>query len=96
MLSMRSIIFSGAAAAVALVIGMGHAPTASAAECTTDKKRDEITAAEAQALYDCIADSLIEGYSKATDVPGVADYRNWKLVTTAPLVSTGSSFSRSR
>ncbi len=81
---------AGFAAALALTIGLtsvsGPTP-AHAAECTSDKKRDELSPAEAQALYDCISDKLIEGYSKASDVPGVSDYRNWPLVTNAPLVS---------
>jgi hypothetical protein len=79
------------ALALALTLGLTSlsVPTpAHAAECTTDKARDALTPAEVQALYDCIAPSLIEGYSKATDVPGVADYRGWALVTTAPLVSS--------
>ena len=75
------------AAAMALVMGAAHAPIAHAAECSTDKKRDDLSPAEAQALYDCIAPKLIEGYSKAKDVPGL-DFRNYKLVTNAPLVSS--------
>ena len=75
------------AGVLALVVGMAPAPVAHAADCTTDKKRDEVTPAEAQALYDCIAPKLIEGYSKAEGVPGL-DFRGYKLVTTAPLVSS--------
>ena len=77
---------AGLTGAMALIVGLGGAPHAAAA-CTTDLKRDDVTQEQANALYDCIKDSLIEGYSKASDVPGVSDYRNWKLVTTAPLVS---------
>ena len=79
---------------MALTIGLTGAPTvAHAADCTTDKKREEVSPAEAQTLYDCIAPSLIEGYSKAEGVPGL-DFRDYKLVTTAPLVSAthGSMF----
>ena len=72
-------------AAMAALAGLpGPAP---AADCTTATARDAITPEEAGALYDCIAASLVEGYAQATDVPGVPDYRNWQLVTTAPLVS---------
>jgi cytochrome c553 len=81
---------SGLTSALVLAIGITAvvpAAPAHAAECTTEKKRDELSPAEAQALYDCIEGKLIEGYSKASDVPGVSDYRNWSLVTTAPLVS---------
>ncbi|MEO1493741.1 MAG: cytochrome P460 family protein [Pseudomonadota bacterium] len=82
---------AGAAVALALSFGVPSLTSpkpAHAGACTTDKARDALSPAEAQALYDCIADSLIEGYSKAGDVPGVGDYRNWPLVTTAPSVSS--------
>lgn len=69
-----------------LAIGTGM-PSAHAAECKTDKSRHELTSVEAQALYDCIAGSLLEGYFKAAEVPGVSDYRDWNLVSSAPLVS---------
>ena len=76
------------AAVVALGLGMTPTPQpAHAATCTTDKAKADITPDDANALYACIEASLLEGYSKASDVPGVSDYRNWKLVTTAPLQS---------
>lgn len=82
---------SGIAAALALVLGlstdMETSPAHAADTCTTDKKKADLTQADAQALYDCIEGSLLKGYSKASDVPGVSDYRNFRLVTTAPLVS---------
>ena len=74
------------AAAIAFVAGTVPVSTAHSAECTTEKKRDDISPAEAQALYDCLEASLIEGYSKAKDVPGL-DFRSYKLVTKTPLVS---------
>ena len=90
MIGIKALGFAGLAAAMALTIGLTGAPTvAHAADCTTDKKRDEVSPAEAQALYDCIAPSLIEGYSKAEGVPGL-DFRDYKLVTTAPLGLTAS------
>lgn len=76
---------SGVAAAIAIAFTLGT--PAHAADCTTDVERDNVTPELAAELYACIEASLLEGYSKATDVPGVPDYRNWKLVTTAPLVS---------
>ena len=78
---------SGIVAAVVLSVGISNPVPAHAADCTTELKRDEVTPAQAQELYDCIQASLLAGYSKATDVPGVPDYKNWKLITTAPLVS---------
>ena len=95
MTSIGRLGFTSLALAMAFAISVAAAPTTNAADaCTTDKSKDDLTPAEAQALYDCIEASLIEGYSKATDVPGVPDYRNWKLVTNAPLVSAthGSMF----
>ena len=86
MIAFKAIGAAGLAGAMALMIGLTGAPAVHAADCTTDKKRDELSAAEAQALYDCIAPSLIEGYSKAEGVPGL-DFRNYELVTNAPLVS---------
>ena len=77
---------TGIAAALALTFTVS-APTTAHAACSTELKRDDVTPAQAQELYDCIAPQLLEGYSKATDVPGVSDYRNWKLITNAPLVS---------
>ena len=87
MSSTLKIGIAGLACAFALAIGIPGAPMATAADCTSDKKAADLTQEEAQALYDCIAPSLIEGYSKATDVPGVPDFRNYVLVSSAPLVS---------
>ena len=67
------------------MLSMVSAPAHAA--CSTTTPKDDITQEEANALYDCIQASLLEGYSKATDVPGVPQYRDWPLVTTAPLVS---------
>ena len=74
------------AAALTFVAGVAPAPVSHAAECKSDKARDDLSPAEAQALYDCIEASLIEGYSKAKDVPGL-DFRAYKLVTKHPQVS---------
>ena len=95
MISIRRSGLASLAAVLTIAIGMASAPGAHAADaCTTEKSRDDLTPANAQALYDCIEASLIEGYSRAADVPGVPDFRSWKLVTTAPLVSAthGSMF----
>ncbi len=81
-----SLGLSGIAATLALTFAVS-APVTALAACSTDLKRDDVTPAQAQELYDCIAPKLLEGYSKVNDVPGVPDYKNWKLVTNAPLVS---------
>jgi len=88
MFSIRTFGLAGIAAALILTLGIATPTTVTAAAaCTSDKKRDDLSPAEAQALYDCIEASMLAGYSKAKDVPGVPDYRDWKLVSTAPLVS---------
>ena len=84
MLAFPTLRTLAAAAALAL---FAAAPSAHAADCKTDKKAADLSQDEAQALYDCIEASLLEGYSKATDVPGL-DYRSYKLVSTAPLQSS--------
>ncbi|MEM9062147.1 MAG: cytochrome P460 family protein [Pseudomonadota bacterium] len=57
------------------------------AACTTELDQDAITQDDANALYDCIEGDLLAGYAEAADVPGVAGFREWPLVSTAPLVS---------
>ena len=78
---------SGFAAALALSFTVTAPVSAHAEACSTDVKKADVTPELANELYDCIAPKLLEGYSKATDVSGVPDYKNWKLVTNAPLVS---------
>lgn len=90
MTSIRTIAFGGLAsvALLALFAGTGIAPVATAATvCKTDSKPDEIKPAEAQRLYDCVAAQMVKGYAKARGLAGVPDYRTWKLVSSAPLVS---------
>ncbi|MEM7213368.1 MAG: cytochrome P460 family protein [Pseudomonadota bacterium] len=79
--------FGAFVGAIALTVEVGAPATAHAEACTTDLKRDDVTQEQANELYQCIEAKLLEGYSKATDVPGVPDYKQWPLVTTAPLVS---------
>lgn len=75
----------GILAAIALTVALG-AP-AHATGCTTDLDRYDVTQEQANELYSCIEAALLEGYSKAAEVPGVPDYRSWMLVSTAPLIS---------
>lgn len=79
---------------VAVVLGVGAGlmalqtePSQAAAKCETATPKDDVTQEEANALYACIEGELIAAYSKAADLPGIPDYRNWRTVTTAPLVS---------
>ncbi len=70
------------AAAIAIPTGAG------AAGCDPGKPGNELTFEEAQAVYDCIADSLHAGYMQGDKhwIPPefVADYRGWTPVNTMP------------
>ena len=75
-------------AAIGLAFGLGILPsTAPAAECTTTTTAYEIEPDEAKRLYDCIEAAMFDGYSRASGVPGVPEYRDWQLLSTSPFVS---------
>ncbi|MHA1530208.1 MAG: cytochrome P460 family protein [Alphaproteobacteria bacterium] len=75
-------------AATILVFGLAAFPAeAPAAECSTENPAYEIGPDEAQRLYDCIEAAMIESYSRAVGVPGVPEYRDWRVVSTSPFVS---------
>ncbi len=75
-------------AATILVFGLVVLPAeAPAAECSTTNPAYEISPDEAQRLYDCIEAAMIESYSLAVGVPGVPEYRDWRVVSTTPFVS---------
>ena len=78
--------------AVALVIGLTLAlallpSEARTAECSATVPAYQITADEANRLYDCIEAEMLDAYSKASDVPSVPEYRAWQMVSTSPFVS---------
>lgn len=74
-------------AAVAFVGSMLVAGAASAA-CDPGKAGDELSGAEAQAVYDCLAADLLAGYQKGDKkwipIEYVANYRNWTKASTVP------------
>ena len=75
-------------AATAIVFGLSFFPDkAPAAECSTTSVAYEISPDEANRLYDCIEAAMIEGYSRASGVPGVPEYRDWLRLSTSPFVS---------
>jgi hypothetical protein len=75
-------------AATAIALGLTFLPAkAPAAECTTMSVAYEIGPEEANRLYDCMETELLEGYSRASGVPGVPEYRGWMLLSTSPFVS---------
>lgn len=71
------------AAAIALAGGSAHAA------CEPGKSVDDVTYEDAQKVYDCISDALVEGYAKKKNKRWIpwdrfADYRNWKRVSSMP------------
>lgn len=73
-----------AAAAAALVLTAG----AASAECRAPAAADDLTAAQAMAIYDCLKADMQAGYAKGPKrwVPAghVADFRGWTAASTAP------------
>lgn len=69
------------------VLAIGAASAAQAA-CETAIAADDLTAQQAQALYDCIASDLHAGYAQGPKgwIPAqtVADYRNWTPASAHP------------
>jgi len=80
-----------AAAGVAAVCALAMASSAEhglsqEATCSTDRAKDAISDSEAQALYECIADTLLDGYV-ASGVDAASAFRNWTQASTVPFVS---------
>jgi len=75
------------AAAVAAGTAFVAAPGAHAA-CDASKPGTELTGDEAQAVYDCLKDSMLAGYKKGNKrwIPAdrVNDYRSWTSASTFP------------
>ena len=75
----------GLLAATAALIGLSSAAQAA---CDPGKPGDQLTGAEAQAVYDCLRDDLHAGYQKGDkgwiNADWVADYRNWTRASTFP------------
>ncbi len=68
--------------------GLAAFAATSAAACDVDKPGHELTAEEAQAVYDCIAADLHAGYASGPKqwIPQefVETYRDWTLASTFP------------
>lgn len=64
------------------------AGTAQAADCDPGKAADDMTYEDAQAVYECIGESLHAGYATGAKrwIPAeyVAGYRSWKMVSRMP------------
>ncbi len=71
-----------------LALSMVLAPRSSSAqECKATNTAYAISQDEANQLYDCLADRLAVLPENVTNIPGVPDYRDWEVVSTAPLPS---------
>lgn len=77
--------------ALAAAVAAGAAFTSSTgahAACDASKPGSELTGSEAQAVYDCLKDSLLAGYSKGNKrwipMAYVKDYRSWTPASTFP------------
>ena len=57
--------------------------SAALAECTTEVKKDDLTDAQVQALYDCIKSELREGYA-AGGGEHTREYTSWGAAATLP------------
>ncbi len=64
-------------------VGAMFASSAVWAACTTDVKKDDLTAEQANGLYECIKAELREGYAASGDAI-TKDYTGWKITATAP------------
>lgn len=84
----RKAIASAAAAAVIGLAAVTGAQAASHAACAAPNGPDDITFAEANAVYECLSAKMYEGYQKGDKrwipINFVVDYKNWKPASTAP------------
>lgn len=58
------------------------------AACTTDVKKDDLTDAQVQGLYECILDKLREGYASQGG-PLTKEYTEYKIASTQPAPNAG-------
>jgi poly(3-hydroxybutyrate) depolymerase len=75
---------TAAIAAAAILAGAGPA----AAACTADKPAADLTAADAQALYDCLSADMQAGYAQGDSrwIPSefITGYPDWKTASVFP------------
>lgn len=69
--------------AVTFVGAMLISGAAFAADCTTDKKKDDLTGEEVTSLYECIKGELREGYAKG-DNAWAKEYVTWGATSVRP------------
>lgn len=75
-------------ASLTLVLAACASNTADKADCGPGKSGDDLTYAEANVVYDCIADALHAGYKTGdkrwVNADHVNDYRSWTKAATLP------------
>ncbi len=79
------------ALAASLLLGAFSTSTALAADCKVDVEDPfDLEAAGVVALYDCLKDKMVEGYTKG-DNAVAAEYRSWAVTSTRPAVAGAHS-----
>ncbi len=74
-----------------LIFGAISSTTVFAADCKVDVEDPfDLEAAGVVALYDCLKDKMVEGYTKG-DNEVAAEYRNWAVTSTRPAVAGAHS-----
>ena len=80
----------GAAAGLAILAATAAAvaPAGAAEDCTAGKPGAELDHAEAAAVYDCLAETMVAGYQQGEKrwIPAefVDGYRDWEMAVTGP------------
>ena len=73
---------------ILVVGGLTAGATAQAADCNVESANGDLSAAQLNAVYDCLKGSMYEGYQTGekrwVSADFVADYRDWGMATTAP------------
>ncbi|MEO1493071.1 MAG: cytochrome P460 family protein [Pseudomonadota bacterium] len=85
---MQKFAILGASLTLVLAACASETTSAEKAECTAEKAGDELSFAEANAVYECLSDALHAGYKTGdkrwVNADHVANYRNWTQASTAP------------
>ena len=85
---MKTCAIAGAALTFLLAACATEGSKSAKAECSVGKAGDELSLAEANTAYACIAESLHAGYKKGkkrwVNADHVANYRSWTQASTVP------------
>lgn len=85
---MKAYTIAGVALTFLLAACAAETTKTAKAECTAGKAGEDLSLAEANAVYNCIAGDLHAGYKKGkkrwVNADHVANYRSWTQASTAP------------